>query len=631
MKTAASATVIGSDHGNPAVRRKRQTIALSLLVLCGLLVWNFNPAARIDRYLSDLAMSRIYHPISLGIQVVHITPEDLEAHGGLPFDSDVLAKALRAIDAAGAARLLVDLPLLTSVDPTGKAAMARALADFGRDRIGVSSAMSLSIPDFAALDEHVTLVDAQLRPDTDLSFRAVRTAGANPARWLANGDLTSTPADIDLRLDPDSVSVIAVSELLPPDADVSYLSGARVILSLDPSISPSGIVMPRHGEIARSSLLAFAVHSLENGHPERVWAGRVVACLLAMVSLTAGFLAFSLLRRPILVFGAALAVAIVNLAVSGIVNTKLGTVAWPFLNLSLFATASCLVLVARLQLLELTAMLVRGNVSPEEAWAWRTHGQRPLPAVLFDANGRIKRMNALAAALLGSGQPNLAQEVMPRIGERSSQFRLLPAADADEIVFELEWPSEALPLVLLRDITESVSREERLKKKLLTDPLTGLCNRLGFEQALNIVAAKKDGAYGVFYMDMNGFKAVNDTHGHDAGDALLRVVSDRMRSVTRGKDTLARLGGDEFGLVVHQALSRDDMQSVADKIEAAVSEPVTIGALTVRVGIAVGFSAPFYRKEQAEAVLKRADTAMHERKSALKQRQARLKRLGAVA
>lgn len=158
---------------------------------------------------------------------------------------------------------------------------------------------------------------------------------------------------------------------------------------------------------------------------------------------------------------------------------------------------------------------------------------------------------------------------------------------------------------------------ERLESAALHDALTGLANRQLLDDRVSLAIAharRNKGALAVLYLDLDGFKEVNDRLGHDAGDALLKAVAQRLVAAGRAVDTIARLGGDEFGLVLWQIASAGDAAKVASKVIKAVSKPYDIGGRTVNVTISAGVAIYPAHGADAATLLKSADLALHEAK-----------------
>ena len=152
------------------------------------------------------------------------------------------------------------------------------------------------------------------------------------------------------------------------------------------------------------------------------------------------------------------------------------------------------------------------------------------------------------------------------------------------------------------------------------DALTGIFNRRGFDRELkrSLAYVKRYGTRAaLIYIDLDGFKPVNDRHGHAAGDAVLKAVAAMLTRNVRASDTVARLGGDEFGLILWN-LGEGDAASKAWALEAAVTEAaVDWEGEPLAVGASIGFAMLGPEDELAD-VLARADQAMYARKAARK-------------
>jgi diguanylate cyclase (GGDEF)-like protein len=156
-----------------------------------------------------------------------------------------------------------------------------------------------------------------------------------------------------------------------------------------------------------------------------------------------------------------------------------------------------------------------------------------------------------------------------------------------------------------------------LEALALTDPLTGLVNRrlLADRMSMALVHARRNkSAMAVGYLDLDGFKQVNDTLGHDAGDALLRSVAARLAATVRGEDTVARLGGDEFAIALWSVGGADDASAVMLKVVAAVARPYDIGGHAVRLTACAGVALYPAHGADADTLLKSADLALYEAK-----------------
>jgi len=164
---------------------------------------------------------------------------------------------------------------------------------------------------------------------------------------------------------------------------------------------------------------------------------------------------------------------------------------------------------------------------------------------------------------------------------------------------------------------------DQLRHKASHDGLTGLLNRVGFrariDAALDSVAGG-DGHVGLLFIDLNEFKHVNDLHGHDAGDELIRQAAQRLRGVCRGEDDVARLGGDEFAIVLADVHRDEQVRAAERRVRDAFTEPFVVGDLQIEVGASVGGGVWPQDGETVGDLVKHADAAMYQDKAESRRR-----------
>jgi diguanylate cyclase (GGDEF)-like protein len=146
-----------------------------------------------------------------------------------------------------------------------------------------------------------------------------------------------------------------------------------------------------------------------------------------------------------------------------------------------------------------------------------------------------------------------------------------------------------------------------------TDPLTGLPNRRGLNERLSTALAERpdDKLLAVFLLDLDGFKAINDRLGHDAGDRLLALVAQRLRGLFRSSDVVARLGGDEFVVMAPGIGADADALHLGEKVLEAFTRPFEVAGQACRVGVTVGYALAPADANDASALLLFADEAMY--------------------
>lgn len=167
---------------------------------------------------------------------------------------------------------------------------------------------------------------------------------------------------------------------------------------------------------------------------------------------------------------------------------------------------------------------------------------------------------------------------------------------------------------LKRQVRESQARIEELA---FFDSLTGLPNRHVFEDRVDQlirVTKRETHTFMIGVLDLDGFKAINDNHGHHAGDIVLQAVASRLASVVRDSDTVARFGGDEFVLLLPKAETMHDAEVLAKRILGTVASPIRVAGEEVTIGISIGLSQYPNHGEAREALVSRADEAMYQAK-----------------
>ncbi len=218
------------------------------------------------------------------------------------------------------------------------------------------------------------------------------------------------------------------------------------------------------------------------------------------------------------------------------------------------------------------------------------HGRNGLVRYLRNREGEIRRHQAEAVRRDGTRIWILENAV------------LLPSDDDTRI------------LSAVLDVTEIKDRELELEEQAHRDPLTGLANRRLFHETAAQTLALAD-RYGreaaVAYLDLSGFKAVNDRYGHDVGDRVLKATGGRLREGVRDSDLVARLGGDEFAILFAEVEGRGGAREVATRLLSALGRPIRVNGHEFRLRAQVGVSLYPDHGHDAEALLRRADRAMY--------------------
>jgi diguanylate cyclase (GGDEF)-like protein len=230
-------------------------------------------------------------------------------------------------------------------------------------------------------------------------------------------------------------------------------------------------------------------------------------------------------------------------------------------------------------------------------------------------NGTRKSLRTYAPVAVsgGLGAVALFQDYTPIAHAAASTF--LPTAGVFEAVLLLLFVALA---PLLRRVTVRLRRQmEEIQRRALFDQLTALPNRNLFHDRVEqaIVTARREGeSASVMFLDIDHFKEINDTLGHEAGDLLLQALATRLQELMGTTETLARLGGDEFAVLSDASV--DDTRLLAERLHAALREPFVICELPLEIAVSIGIATSPEHGDDVDTVLRHADVAMYLAKEA---------------
>ncbi len=219
---------------------------------------------------------------------------------------------------------------------------------------------------------------------------------------------------------------------------------------------------------------------------------------------------------------------------------------------------------------------------------------------------------------------------------RKTPIVILSGIESDSIALEAihRGAQEYIPkhymqdsYLLARTIRHAIERNQlkisleatKEKEKFFAyyDQCTSLPNRLLFLDRLQQVvktSQREMKKFSIFFIDLDKFKEINDSFGHDAGDTVLKCISKRMKSILREEDTVARFGGDEFGVILNKVHESKQLQSIAKKLTAIINQPITYKNNICSVGVSIGIACYPRHGYMSELLLKNADIAMYEAK-----------------
>lgn len=264
----------------------------------------------------------------------------------------------------------------------------------------------------------------------------------------------------------------------------------------------------------------------------------------------------------------------------------------------------------------------------------------PTPIYVKDTNGVYIACNAEFAKFVG-------RPIAEVIGK--TVFDVLPMAFADKndssdrnimrkggtIVFEsaVKYPDGSMREVTFHkavfsksdgttagviatmvDITLRKKAEQQLRVMANSDPLTEIPNRnLGRDRLIGALARSRRTKMmsALMFVDLDGFKEVNDTHGHEVGDHVLKEVARRMVHAVRETDTVSRFGGDEFTILATDIKEKESVCKIAENVLEALNQPITVGDKTLNIGASIGIALYPEDGQDPESLIRTADTAMY--------------------
>lgn len=211
--------------------------------------------------------------------------------------------------------------------------------------------------------------------------------------------------------------------------------------------------------------------------------------------------------------------------------------------------------------------------------------------------------------------PTIPVVVLSGVSDQSLALQAVQQGAQDYLV-----KGQGHPELLVRAIIYAIERkrtEERLTYLAQYDHLTGLVNRSLFRDRLVQAMARSkrmQQPIGLMLLDLDRFKAVNDTFGHDMGDELLKAVSERLKTCVREVDTVARMGGDEFTIILEGVTSDQNILVVAKRITESIATPFELQDHHISIGVSIGITIYPQDDHPIDELLKHADTAMYRAK-----------------
>ena len=617
-------------------------------MVVALLIAALGLAKPLDQSLSDTWFSLSKAGPSGEIVLVDLTRAAAEQGDGVRLPRAQLAELLDDVAAAGAERILIDLTLAGETTPTDDAALEASLARLGPKRVALTAAAVAATdgsgvthwqrsPTLGRFASHAARVASDLAFDADGRLRrfGVDAVGLAPmqssADWLA-GRVCDTNVrrrldfGIDVRLTP---TIDAVEVLAQRVARHSF-ERRNVVLANFASAIGQEIRVPRFGTLRRPEITLLSAETILRGRYLSELG--LVATLVSLIVLASSATLWTARLGAALGLVPVICGSVILLGVAVWCQEEIGrTIPIAEYILALLVSYACAQIATHPSLNHMRDMLVgmAGRVDLRLARVLDATGEA---LMTFGPDGKILSMNAAAQHLFARSRSTQGGSISDLIGAQADDLMAattssrpghveatIEQGSAGRRYLDLRVNSmradagEWVGIATIRDVTEHRAQVDALRRMAIEDPLTGLPNRLGFERALAQgcePSADGKAEMAVMMCDLDGFKGVNDTLGHQAGDVLLREIGRRLLASAPPDTMVARLGGDEFGLVLRGPRMDAVAAEVAERLVSAVAVPIAIEGRTVTVGVSIGVALYPVSGSTPDDLVRVADAAM---------------------
>ena len=605
----------------------------------------------IERDLQDLHFELLQRPAGDDLLIVEIDPQSLERLAVWPWPRRHHAALIDQLLGAGATRVAFDVDFSSPSNPEDDALLEAALARAGQRAVlpvfrqpvqtPQGQVWSLSVP-LERFNRHVALASVNVWPDSDglvrrLAVRDYWEEGVVPTLSAVLADRERAPFDVygvDFAFDPSSIPRLSFADVLAGDFNPALVAGRKVIIGATAAALRDDVPVPLHASISGALLHALGYHALARDRALQSAGPFLVLLLAAFVAALYSRVTRAWTWRPSLAAVAAIGLGLLLLS---IVVQATGAVLLeivPSIALLLLLFAGNLVKRIDRQSIDLFIQSIRMR---QLELFMRSVVENSFDGILtIERDGRVRTANRAAGIAFGEDADSLAGrpviELIPDLadmlaaGGRTAESGPLGQREtvglrSDGRSFPLEvglsqvaTDGGSVTVAILRDITERKRHEAELEHQAMHDSLTGLPNRTLLSDRLGhaVAHAKRFGKpIALLLLDLDRFKAINDTLGHQIGDRLLCQVAERLTGPLRACDTIARLGGDEFAMVLSEVTDLASVEAVARRVVESLCEPFSIEDLSLEIGASIGIALYPQHAAEPERLLQCADVAMY--------------------
>lgn len=633
---------------------------------------------RLDNSLYDGILPWVEAPVRDDVLIAAIDARSLQQLGRWPWSRDVLARFVERMTASGARAVGIDLILSerSATDPAGDERLARAMAASGKVVLPVFPEPSLrrrevseSLP-LPMLRAHARLGHSDLELESEgasrgiylkagkgspayptLALAMLEAAGAgvtytgarNPQAHSASATswVRDYQALVPFAGPPGTVPRVALVDLLQDPMPADRVRDKFVLVGVTAEGLRTAFVTPRSGQSAPMTGIEYHANVLN-----AALQGRLIApiefplhILLAVLCMLAPVLLYPRMRLAsawwtCVALGLSLTALWLAALRAGwwfapspmLIVLVAGFTAWMWQRLDTMARE----LRAEQERARATLMSVGdGVLTLDSAWGVRymnPASQRLIGVRLHEVHGRpLKQVLNLEDVRDGRRLDDLLDRcALGRETVRPSEPFLIRGGDGRRLALRVSASPIALDagaeerfVIAFSDVTDSLEMAQRMSHQATHDALTDLPNRVLLTDRIrqSIAVARRSGEYlAVLFLDLDGFKRINDTLGHAPGDILLKAVAERLSAVCRATDTVARWGGDEFVVLMRGFAESEAIDAPARQLQTELRAPFLLGDSEIHLSASIGIAVYPEHGEDAESLLKNADVAMYQAK-----------------
>lgn len=629
-------------------------VALASLSLA-VVTYQSDIGSRLEYGLADVGATFLQHEIESDVVIVGIDAKSLAELREWPWRRRHHAALIEKLAEAPPQQLFIDIDFSTTSSAQDDARLASALAAWDGPPIilpaflqyasAASSELLLTEP-IDILRPHVMVASVNLEPGADGLIRKVRRSWSFDDRTLpaASALLNGSPGGlddemtIDFTINPSSFRVLSYSDLVGNRTPAEYFADKIVFVGATAIELGDMLPVPVYKSLPGVVVQALAYESQRIGDLRPVGDGPYWFAVVLLSAVLSYWFCKQSWQRNIL----AISVCIATIVAAA---------------LYLYATFDLIIKVVPLSLAAIVAFLLATLRSLEtetmRALMYAV-GYRKRKALLrsivlsstdcivcIDANGRIQTVNPAAMSLFACDLSQLIGtsifDFIPELqaGDSADQQQTLERMSGslleckartllqDEFPVELsisrvQLNDELLYTAIVRDISERKAQQRQLQFQATHDPLTTLPNRPAMAAHLDARLAGRgaNDCVALLMIDLDRFKEVNDTLGHNVGDHVLHEVARRLAEVATDRGFLARIGGDEFALVVDRFHDRAMISRLSKDLADCLKQPIETSGIGIEVGLSIGIAQCPADARDAESLFKFADVAMYSAKRA---------------